>query len=65
MHHGMPECHSITRLEKKRPLSEGIIKIVMQMLLEGVSFLHHHSVVHRDLKPANLLVAPWLNVLIV
>jgi len=45
-----------TVLEKKRPLSEGIIKIVMQMLLEGVSFLHHHSVVHRDLKPANLLV---------
>lgn len=45
-----------TLLEKKRPLSAGIIKCLMQMFLEGVSFLHHHKVVHRDLKPANLLV---------
>lgn len=45
-----------TLLEKKRPLSAGIIKCLMQMFLEGVSFLHHHNVVHRDLKPANLLV---------
>eukprot|EP00438_Fugacium_kawagutii_P015403 Skav225163 [mRNA] locus=scaffold1056:332893:341115:- [translate_table: standard] len=32
-----------TVLEKKRPLSDGIVKCLMQMLLEGVSFLHRHS----------------------
>ena len=48
-------CNQL-RLEKKRPLSSEIIKCLMQMLLEGVSFLHQHKVVHRDLKPANLLL---------
>jgi len=45
-----------TVLERKRPLSDGMVKCLMKMLLEGVSFLHQHNVVHRDLKPANLLV---------
>ena len=48
------------RLERKKPLSEGVVKVLLHMLLEGVSFLHKHAVVHRDLKPPNLLVEPRL-----
>ncbi|XP_014294399.1 cyclin-dependent kinase 20 [Halyomorpha halys] len=37
-------------------LSEGQLKTYMQMLLQGVSYLHENRIMHRDLKPANLLI---------
>ncbi len=32
------------------------IKCYMQMLLQGLQFLHSKFILHRDLKPANLLL---------
>jgi serine/threonine protein phosphatase PrpC/serine/threonine protein kinase len=33
------------------------LDIVLQSLLEAISFIHSQGIVHRDLKPANLLVS--------
>lgn len=34
------------------------IKRYMQMILDGVSFLHSRFILHRDLKPGNLMIGP-------
>ena len=39
------------------PLNESQIKSYTKMLLDGVAFMHGHSIMHRDLKPANLLIS--------
>ena len=39
----------------KRPDYEELIKVISG-ILDGVSFLHKHSVIHRDLKPENILM---------
>jgi len=38
------------------PMAEGFSKAVLQMLLRGLSYIHHCGVMHRDIKPANLLL---------
>lgn len=40
-----------------RKLEPSRVKSFMQQLLNGLDFMHHHSVMHRDLKPSNLLVS--------
>eukprot|EP00696_Hemimastix_kukwesjijk_P006343 gnl/Hemi2/18029_TR5956_c0_g1_i1.p1 gnl/Hemi2/18029_TR5956_c0_g1~~gnl/Hemi2/18029_TR5956_c0_g1_i1.p1 ORF type:complete len:337 (-),score=82.36 gnl/Hemi2/18029_TR5956_c0_g1_i1:79-1089(-) len=39
-------------------LSQGHIKTIVTMLLQGVAFCHSMNIMHRDLKPANLLIGP-------
>ena len=41
---------------RKTPLTEANIKAYMQMLLQGVAYMHNMGIIHRDLKPANLLI---------
>ncbi|XP_032819314.2 cyclin-dependent kinase 20 [Petromyzon marinus] len=43
--------------DSERPLSQAHVKSYMSMLLKGVAFCHHNSIMHRDLKPANLLIS--------
>ena len=38
------------------PLKENQVKRYIQMLLQGVAYLHSQSIMHRDLKPANLFI---------
>lgn len=38
------------------PLTAGNIKAFMEMILEGVGFLHANWILHRDIKPDNFLV---------
>ena len=40
------------------PLKENQVKRYIQMLLQGVAYLHSQSIMHRDLKPANLFLMP-------
>lgn len=42
------------------PLKENQVKRYIQMLLQGVAYLHSQSIMHRDLKPANLLIRYYL-----
>lgn len=45
-----------TVLERRKPLEEGEVKTIMQMLLTGLAYLHGVEVMHRDIKPSNLLM---------
>ncbi|XP_061111827.1 serine/threonine-protein kinase 17A-like [Conger conger] len=42
--------------ERDEAFKEGDVKRLMRQILEGVAFLHSHSVVHLDLKPQNILL---------
>lgn len=43
-------------VERHKPLAEAEAKLVMQMLLTGLDYLHSLEVMHRDIKPSNLLL---------
>ncbi|XP_065341768.1 cyclin-dependent kinase 20-like [Cloeon dipterum] len=43
--------------DARAPLTEAQIKRYLEMLLQGVEYLHAQYIMHRDLKPANLLVS--------
>lgn len=42
-------------LDRRKPMDEGHVKAIMQMLLCGLAHLHSLEVMHRDIKPANLI----------
>lgn len=42
-------------LRKNQSLSEEKSKIIIQQLLEALSFCHSKSIIHRDLKPENIM----------
>ncbi|GHJ85431.1 hypothetical protein NliqN6_1833 [Naganishia liquefaciens] len=37
-------------------MTDGLMKLYMLQLLEGVAYMHHNNIVHRDLKSANILL---------
>ncbi|XP_059470396.1 cyclin-dependent kinase 20-like [Neocloeon triangulifer] len=43
--------------DPQSPLTEAQIKRYLEMLLQGVEYLHSQYIMHRDLKPANLLIS--------
>ncbi len=41
-----------------KPVLEPVIaSSLMQMVLDGLDYVHHHGVVHRDMKPHNIYIA--------
>lgn len=40
----------------RQPLSTALIRSYMKQLVEGLAYLHTHTILHRDLKPQNLLI---------
>jgi calcium/calmodulin-dependent protein kinase I len=44
------------KLCREGMLTESTAKLVMQQVLQAVSYLHSRSIVHADLKPENLLI---------
>jgi Protein kinase domain len=48
------ESHRIGQFK----LSDDILKIIINNLVEGLALIHKHDVAHRDIKPANILVNP-------
>ncbi|XP_018334920.1 cyclin-dependent kinase 2-like [Agrilus planipennis] len=46
--------HYLDRL--KQVMSEELLKNYVRQILEGIAYLHSHTILHRDLKPQNLLL---------
>jgi serine/threonine protein kinase len=40
-----------------RPITAEEERRLVDELLQGLEYLHHHGIIHRDIKPANLLMA--------
>lgn len=52
------------KIEKKtQHLPIKIVKLITGNILEGLSYLHQHSVIHFDLKPLNILISKDLSVI--
>lgn len=51
------EGHSLADIIKSRraPFAEEEVAAIMRQALEGLAYLHQHSIVHRDIKASNLL----------
>lgn len=43
-------------VQKNGPLSEVKARKMMQLIVQGVAYLHDHNIVHRDLKLSNILM---------
>uniref|UniRef100_A0AAY4BM16 non-specific serine/threonine protein kinase n=1 Tax=Denticeps clupeoides TaxID=299321 RepID=A0AAY4BM16_9TELE len=52
-------CHEelLERMAKKSTVTESDIRSSMRQLLEGIGYLHDHSILHLDIKPDNILMA--------
>ncbi|CAK7307087.1 OBSCN [Vulpes lagopus] len=46
----------LDRLFKKSVVTEAEVKVYVQQLVEGLQYLHSHSVLHLDIKPPNILM---------
>ncbi|EFB23668.1 hypothetical protein PANDA_020642 [Ailuropoda melanoleuca] len=46
----------LDRLFKKSVVTEAEIKVYVQQLVEGLHYLHNHSILHLDIKPPNILM---------
>ncbi|KAL6062130.1 bifunctional endoribonuclease/protein kinase ire1 [Balamuthia mandrillaris] len=42
--------------QRRRPVSEETLKVMLMQLIEGLRHLHSLDIVHRDLKPQNVLL---------
>ena len=49
--------HLFQFLEKNGKLSEETSSIVIREVVEGINFLHKHSIIHRDIKLQNIVLA--------
>ncbi|XP_036095522.1 obscurin isoform X2 [Molossus molossus] len=46
----------LDRLFKKSVVTEAEVKVYIQQLVEGLYYLHSHSILHLDIKPPNILM---------
>lgn len=50
-------------LDEEEFLPESACKHIMRQVLEGISFLHDHSIAHLDIKPQNILLTSPLRLM--
>ncbi|XP_028993071.1 striated muscle preferentially expressed protein kinase isoform X2 [Betta splendens] len=52
-------CHEelLDRFTKKTTIMESDVRSCIRQMLEGLSYLHHQSIIHLDVKPDNILMA--------